>query len=136
MFHKRYIVPMQLRPRESVILVEDFDAMVLWYQNTLGFKVKKRFDEGFHYCNLENDAGIKFGIALASEMQVSPKDRSQNSVVLQFEVDDVQAFFEHITKHGGSVTGKASCSEEDEFWFGSFADPEGNPFWVVDGNCP
>ena len=127
---------MQLRPRESVILVEDFDAMVLWYQNTLGFTVKRRFDEGFHYCNLENDAGIKFGIALASEMQVSPKDRSQNSVVLQFEVEDVQAFFEHITKHGGSVTGKASYNEEDEFWFGSFADPQGNSFWVVDGNCP
>ena len=136
MFHKRYITPMQLRPRESVILVEDFDSMVLWYQDTLGFTVKKRFDEGFHYCNLENDAGIKFGIALASEMQVSPKDRPQNSVVLQFEVDDVQAFLQHIEGQGGSITGEASYDSNDKFWFGSFADPEGNPFWIVDGNCP
>lgn len=22
------------------------------------------------------------------------------------------------------------------FWFGSFSDPEGNPSWVVDKNCP
>ena len=127
---------MQLGPRESVLLVEHFDSMVSWYQDTLGFTVRKSFDEGFHYCNLENDAGIKLGIAVASEMHVSPNDRSQNSVVLQFEVDDVQVFLQHIEAHGGSITGKASYNSNDKFWFGSFADPEGNPFWVVDRNCP
>ena len=127
---------MQLKPREAVILAEDFDALVQWYCDVLAFTVTKRFDDGIHYCNLENSAGIKLGIALASEMQVTLAYRLQNSVVLQFEVDDVQSFFEHITKHGGSVTGKASYNKKDEFWFGSFADPEGNPFWVIDGNCP
>ena len=127
---------MELKPRESVILVEEFDSQIKWYCDVLKFKVVKVFDVDFHYCNLENEAGIKLGIALASEMQVELKDRAQNSVILQFEVVDVKVFFAHIEKNGGTITGKASYNKKDELWYGSFADPEGNSHWVVDGNCP
>ena len=61
---------MELKPRESVILVEEFDSQIKWYCDVLKFKVVKVFDVDFHYCNLENEAGIKLGIALTSEMQV------------------------------------------------------------------
>jgi hypothetical protein len=61
---------MELKPRESIILVEEFDSQIKWYCDVLKFKVVKVFDVDFHYCNLENEAGIKLGIALASEMQV------------------------------------------------------------------
>ena len=127
---------MELKPRETVILVEDFDLMINWYCEVLGFKVTKRFEDGFHYCNLESEAGIKLGIAVASEMQIELADRSKNSVVLQFEVDEVKAFLKYISEEGGSITGEASFNPKDKFWFGSFADPEGNSFWVVDANCP
>jgi predicted enzyme related to lactoylglutathione lyase len=127
---------MELKPRETVILVEDFDVMIKWYCEVLGFKVTKRFEDGIHYCNLESESGIKLGLALASEMQVELTDRSKNSVVLQFEVDEVKALLKCISEEGGSITGEASFNAKDNFWFGSFADPEGNSFWVVDEHCP
>lgn len=127
---------MRLEPRETVILAERFDALVDWYAEALGFRVTARHTEDYHYCNLETDSGIRIGIADAKEMGVEPQDRSKNTVVLQFGVEDVKAFFEHLRKTGGAVTFGPSFSEKGEFWFGGFNDPEGNPCWVVDLKCP
>ncbi len=127
---------MEVKPRESIILVNDFDGMKKWYCDVLNFQEVKIFDVDFHYANLENTAGIKLAIGLASEMGVELTDRSKNSVVLQFEVEDVKTFLEYASSHGASTVGEAMYSEKDDFWFGSFADPEGNAHWVVDPNCP
>ncbi len=126
----------EIRPRETVILASNFAELVAWYQDVLGFTVDKLFEGDFHFCNLTSTAGIKLGIAAADEMAVLPGDRSNNTVVLQFEVDDVGEFFSYLAKEGATITGGPSLDERDKFWFGSFADPEGNPFWVVDKNCP
>ena len=126
---------MEVRPRESIILVDDFEALISWYCDTLDFKITRRFEE-FQYCNIENTAGIKLAIGLASEMQVELRDRKHNSVILQFEVENVQAFLAFVGNGGGSVVSPASYNEKEGFWFGCFADPEGNSHWVVDRNCP
>jgi predicted enzyme related to lactoylglutathione lyase len=127
---------MKLVPRESVIFANDFQAMTKWYQDVLGFEVTQLFEGEYHYCNLENECGIRIGIAKAKEMNVSPKDRRHNTVVLQFEVTDVKAFFDHVEKEGGAITFGPSFDSKDGFWYGGFQDLEGNPFWVVDENCP
>lgn len=119
-----------------MILAADFDALVAWYRDALGLTVVKRFDEGFHYCNLESASGAKVAIASAREMGVEPADRSRNTVVPQLEVDDVKAFLAHLAARGAKITGGPSFDAKGSFWFGSFSDPEGNPFWVVDRNCP
>lgn len=126
---------MEVRPRESIILVENFDVQIAWYCEILDFEVKKRFDE-FQYCNVENASGMKLAIGLASEMEVELHDRKHNSVVLQFEVDDVRAFLTFVGSNGGTIVGPAVFNEKKGFWFGSFADPEGNAHWVVDSHCP
>jgi predicted enzyme related to lactoylglutathione lyase len=126
----------EIRPREPVVLAADFEALVAWYRDVLGFTVVNLFDEGYHYCNLETPTGIELGIGSAEEAGVEPTDRAGNTVVLQFEVDDVRAFLAHVEEKGGSVTNGPSFDEKGGFWFGGFADPEGNPFWVVDANCP
>jgi len=125
-----------IRPREPVILATDFTTLVSWYRDVLGFRVIQLFEEEFHYCNLKSPSGITLGIADAEEMGVVPKDRSSNTVVLQIEVEDVEAFFAHLKQKGGSITSGPSFDEKGGFSFGGFADPEGNPFWVVDKNCP
>jgi len=125
-----------LRPRETVILADDFDRLVDWYRDVLGFRVRRRFEDGMHYANLETDSGIEVGIGLASEMQVTPVDRSSNTVLLQFEAEDVQGLLDRIAEGGGTVQFGPSFNAEDEFWFGAFADPEGNPCWVVGPTCP
>ena len=126
----------EIRPRETVILASNFPALVAWYRDILGFAVVQLFEDDFHYCNLHLPSGINIGIADANEMGIAPVDRTNNSVVLQFEVDDVQAFFAYLEQEGATITGGPSLNKQDNYWFGSFSDPEGNPFWVVDKNCP
>ncbi|NNE09282.1 MAG: VOC family protein [Gemmatimonadetes bacterium] len=126
----------ELRPRETVILAADFDALVAWYRDVLGFAVTKQFEGEFHYCNLATASGIRIGIGSAEEMGVKPRDRADRTVIMQFEVDDVKSLFEHVERAGGTIVDGPKLDRKDNFWFGSCADPEGNPFWVVDRNCP
>lgn len=126
----------ELRPRETVILANDFATLVAWYRDVLAFTVVQLFEEDFHYCNLETSSGINLGIGDMREMGVEPIDRSRNTVVLQFEVDDVHELFAHVQEAGATITNGPSFDKKGEFWFGAFADPEGNPCWVVDKNCP
>ncbi len=126
----------EIQPRETVILASDFAPLVAWYRDVLGFREVRRFEDGYHYANLENGAGIRLGIASAQELGVVPTDRSQNSVVVQFQVDNRAEFFAHLSESGGTVTAGPSFDPKLKFWFGGFSDPEGNPFWVVDKDCP
>ena len=116
-----------IRARETVILAAGFSELVAWYRDVLGFSVVNLFEDGFHYCNLETPSGIKIGIADAQEMGVVPGDRRNNTVVLQFEVDDVRELFAHLKQTGASITNEPTFNKQDGFWFGAFADPEGNP---------
>ncbi len=125
-----------LQPREPVVLVEDFGRLVAWYRDVLGFRVRRTFEDGMHYANLETESGIELGIALASEVQTEPGDRAGATVILQFEVHDVRGLLNHVATKGGTVTFGPHFNEQDGFWFGAFADPEGNRSWVVDGACP
>lgn len=126
----------EIRPREAVILASDFTALVAWYRDVLGFIVRQLFEDGFHYGNLETASGLRIGIADANEMGVEPGDRKSNTVVLQIEVDDVKAFFAHVEANGGTIASGPNHDPDADFWFGGFSDPEGNPVWVVDRNCP
>lgn len=126
---------MEVTPRESIILVAEFEAQISWYCKVMGFSIMKRFDE-FQYCNLENASGIRLAIAVAAEMKVELRDRASNSIVLQFAVEDVRKFLEWVETNGGTIVSQVTYNEKDAFWFGSFADPEGNTHWVVDFNCP
>ena len=126
----------EIRPRETVILADDFEALVAWYRDVLGFGVTALFEDDYHYCCMATPSGIKIGIGSAAEMEVTPTDRSVNTVILQFEVDDLAEFFAQLKAAGGIVTFGPSFEKKGGFWFGGFSDPEGNPCWVVDKNCP
>jgi len=125
-----------LFPRELVVLAEDYDAMVAWYVDVLGFRIVKQFTQGYRYSNLETASGIRVGIAPASEAGVTPGDRTKSTVLLQVKVPDAKRFFEHLKLAGASIAFGPSYDESGGFWFGGFTDLEGNPIWVVDENCP
>lgn len=127
---------MKLKQVESVIFAEDFGKLIDWYVDVMGFEVEMRVETDYHYCVLKHPDGAQLGIADAREMSVPVGDRSSNSVVLQFQVPDVKVFFNHLSAQGGAVLFGPSFDKKDEFWFGGFSDLEGNPFWVVDENCP
>lgn len=131
-----------LKAREPVVLAENFSTLVAWHVECLGFVEIQRHEDGYHYAKLEHPSGMQVGIADAKEMGVEPNDRSQNTVVLQIEVPDVPALFEHLAKGPSTLEKRASVrfgpsfDANGKFWFGAFVDPEGNPWWVVDVNCP
>ncbi len=126
----------RIQPREVVLLADDWAGLVAWYRDVLGFREVSRQEEGFHYCHLRTESGIRIGIASAAEMGVEAGDRGRNTVVLQFEVADLRGFFGRLEQAGGRITGPATFNAADGFWFGAVADPEGNPLWFVDRNCP
>ena len=125
-----------IRPRESIVLAENFDELVAWYRDALGFQVTSLFEDGFHFANLATGTGIKIGIGSVKEMNIEPQDRARATVLLQLETDDVRAFLKHVEESGGKANMAATHNPKDDFWFGGFTDPEGNPWWVVDKNCP
>ncbi len=127
---------MNIYPRESVILANDFTSLMNWYKDVLGFKSTLLVDDEYQYCNLETETGILIGIANAAQMGVKNPNRKNNTILLQFEVEDVKEFFSYLEKSGGVITFGPSFDKKDKFWYGGFEDPEGNPFWVVDKNCP
>ncbi len=127
---------MRLTPREIVILADDYDAMVKFYTDVLGFRIAKTFSDGYQYCNLETETGIRIGIAPAAEVGVTPRDRTSNTVLLQVGVPDVPLFFQQLQRAGATVIFGPSFDETGKFWFGGIADLEGNPIWVVDEDCP
>lgn len=127
---------MKISPRETVIMVEDFTSMIDWYSKILGFKISKKHEGDYNYCSLETETGIKIGLTPAKEVGVTPENRRNNTFVMQIAVEDVKAFFEYIKENGGTVTFGPHFEKGSDFWYGGFADPEGNPFWVVDHNCP
>ena len=126
----------RLLPREVILLAEDYDTLVAWYVDVLGFRAAKWFSGGYRYTNLETESGIRIGIAPASEVGVTPGDRANQTVLLQVGVPDVEALFEHVRAAGGAVTFGPSFDEGGGFWYGGLTDLEGNPIWVVDENCP
>lgn len=102
----------------------------------LGFRVTAQFSDGYRYTNLATESGIRIGVAPASEVGVTPGDRANNTVLLPVGVPDVKGLFEHLREAGGTVTFGPSFDDGGQFWYGGIADLEGNPIWVVDGNCP
>ena len=127
---------MKLYPRETVIFANDFKKMVNWYQHVLGFQITALHEEDYHYCNLENETGIQIGIADSQEMAVKNHDQKNNSVILQVMVTDVNEFFEFLSQKEGTISFGPSFDKKGGFWYGGFEDVEGNPWWVVDENCP
>lgn len=126
----------EIRHREPVVLADDFSRLVAWYRDALGFEVRQLFEDAYHYCLMETPTGIRLGIGSAKEMGIEPADREKNTVVLQFEVDDVKEFFAHLEQEGATITFGPSQDKDDGYWYGGFKDLEGNPVWVVDKDCP
>ena len=58
--------PFGLKPREPVILAQDFYALKDWYTTVLGFECIAIVDD--RYANLIHSNGIAIGIADAAQM--------------------------------------------------------------------
>lgn len=123
-------IPPPIRPRELVILARDHAGMVDWYSRTLGLRVVALIEE-LPYANLESLDGVRIGIGSAPP-DVAPSD---STIVPQLETTNVNDLLARIRMSGGLVDGPHRDAALG-FDFGSFKDPEGNIWWVVDEKAP
>ncbi len=126
---------MQLQLMNAVILAEDYERLRDWYMDALELDLDGEWTENYHYAELKRDGRFVVGIADAAEMKVEPvpkEARKHAAVVPQLNISDVRAFLARIEEKGGDVPFGPSFEKNEGFWFGGFADPEGNPFWVVE----
>ena len=123
---------MDIRLINTVILANDYWALVEWYKKTLDLEVKLEADKDYHYTDLAKNGQLIVGICPASEMGHSPTTPRNNSTLLQISTDDIHALFAKVKENSGAVQFGPSVDKNDGFTFGSFLDPEGNPVWVME----
>ena len=123
---------MRLQLMNTVVLAEDYDRMRAWYRDALGLDLAHESTEHYHYAELVRDGRFVVGIASAAEMNVVPGERAGATVLGQLNVDDLRGFIALVESRGGSVPFGPSFDKHGSFWYGSFADPEGNIWWVVE----
>jgi predicted enzyme related to lactoylglutathione lyase len=123
---------MKLELMNAVILAEDYEKLRDWYIDTLELTVDGEWTENYHYAELVRDGKFVVGIATAEEMKTTPGDRKNATVIAQLNTDDIKGLCERVREKGGDVPFGPSFEKDEKFWFGGFADPEGNLFWVVE----
>ena len=128
--------PFELKPREPVILAQDFYALKDWYTTVLGFECVAIVDEAYRYANLIHSNGIAIGIADAAQMNCTTPNQRQNTVRLQMEVTPIAEFLAHVSKHNGVIVFGPSTDAKDGFQYGAILDIEDNEIWLVDSHCP
>ena len=125
--------PITIRAREIVLLTRDVEGLAAWYVKAIGLRVTARFDD-LSYLNLESSGGLRLGIGrLPTGGDVSAGGDAR--VVPQLETDDLRGLLDRVRKAGGVVEGPARDVKRG-FEFGSFKDPDGHAWWVVDPDCP
>lgn len=123
-----------IRPREIVLLADRPSELATWYERILDFKITARFPE-LQYVNLESDGGVRIGIGAAPEDGLDARTRPPDRIAPQMETDDVEQLLRCVHAGGGDVDGPHRDAARG-FLFGSFKDPDGHAWWVVDASCP
>jgi predicted enzyme related to lactoylglutathione lyase len=122
----------KLELMNAVVMAEDYERLRDWYIDALELTLEEEWTEKYHYAELVKDGRLVVGIASAEEMGVAPRERKSATVVAQLNVDDVRGFLARVKEKGADVPFGPSFDENGKFWFGGFADIEGNPVWVVE----
>ncbi|EFM10272.1 Glyoxalase/bleomycin resistance protein/dioxygenase [Paenibacillus curdlanolyticus YK9] len=115
---------MEIKETGIILFCEDYELVLKFYEEKLGLPVRQRGDElailefGGSYLMIENG-----GIASANE-----KTRSQNAVVIRFNVHDVDSTAAQLVSRGVPV-------DVRRFHWGTVGviiDPEGNRIELKD----
>jgi predicted enzyme related to lactoylglutathione lyase len=115
----------------TVVLARNYPKLVAWYRKALAMKVKRVVTEGFDWTELARE-GLRIGITPAKQMGVKLPAKRSNAVVLHLVSRDVRGLMKQVKRAGARILFGPSHDEKDGYWYGAFADLEGNPIWVID----
>ena len=122
---------MKLTLLNAVIQAEDYEKVRDWWIEMIDLELKQEWTEKFHYCELAKDGKYVVGIALASEMKAELSTPRNNAVVPQLQVEDAKVFLEELKEKGATVLFGPAHDADEDFWYGAFADVEGNQVWAI-----
>lgn len=117
----------------TVVLAKDYARTVAWYRKTFALKTRMVVTEGFDWTELERP-GLRIGFAPARQMRVKLPARRANAVVMHLTTRDVRGLMRRVAHAGGKVLFGPSqdAFKGKKYWYGAFADVEGNAIWVAD----
>ena len=120
----------------TVILAENFAELRDWYAQVLDLTINVvESGEEYLYAELMNGNSCIFGIADAEQMGAKPQSPRQNTTLAQLCVPEIHELFERVQEHNGTAVFGPSYDEAfGGYYYGSFADPEGNQVWVINRN--
>jgi len=117
----------------TVVLAKDYRRTVAWYRKTFAMKTRLVVDEGFNWTELQRP-GLRIGFAPAKQMGVKLPARRANAVLMHLTTPDTRGLMRRVARAGGKVLfgPKPDTHKGKTYWYGGFADPEGNSVWVAD----
>ena len=127
---------MGLKLSHAFINVGHLDTVVPFYTDILGFQVTDRghINDNVEAVFMSQDPENHHQIALADTLKDQTGGRNLGHVAFRMEsLDELRELKERL-KTKGIVIGREIS--HGNAWSLYFADPEGNPYWVVDKNCP
>lgn len=116
----------------SVILAENYTALVDWYKDVLELDIKFQDNKEYHYTDLAQNRKLIVGIGKAEKMGHKPNIPKNNSVILQISVSNIYNLFDKVKKNGGKILYGPSMDKNFGFLYGGFEDIEGNQVWVIE----
>ena len=115
----------------AYILAENFQELAEWYSKTFELDKGLEVSEDYHSSELTKNGKFVIAFADTKEMGVKPLTPRNNTVVAQFAVSDAKECLERVAANGGKVLFGPSYDETGKFYYGGFADIEGNQIWIV-----
>lgn len=119
-----------LRFLNCVILAEDYEAVRDWWVTALGLEIHKEWPE-LPYADLAIEGTVVLGVSPMGAMELDPPSPRTNTTFPQFVTDDVEGLLARVVEHGGRIVFGPDHAQDGGYWYGAFADIEGNSAWVV-----
>ena len=113
----------------AVILANNYKAMIAWYMEVFDLKILYREEKPLRYVELGFDQVILLGLVPRKEHREKSIQSKNNSILLQFEVSDVNAIIDKTILHGGKVI--QNHEKLDNMIYAIVQDMEGNEIWLV-----
>ncbi len=123
---------MIIKPINTVIFAEDFQAMVKWYIET--FDLNPIYYEGMEdgYVDLMSGDQCIVGITAYNEADKPLHLPRRSATFMQISSSHMFTLFQRVAETGGKVS--FGPSKEVEYWYGGLKDPENNRIWVYTPN--
>lgn len=125
---------MKIKLHNVVVFAEEYEKLILWYQEVFGFEIIHQDTCKYHYTELGFKGQNIVGITPAKEMDHFPTTPRNNTSILQLEVTEIQNLFKIVIEKGGKILFGPSKEASHGFYYGGITDLEENQIWIFDEN--